>query len=138
MFQIGSSLETLALVDTESGSGCYMDIMEQYRHWAWDSRKIFEVLHDLGSKAPQDEDDVQPGPFISMRGVKRLEIISTEATRSSLIPFMTMLTELECIWLETLIEISWGALCRSWMGGMGQGSRRANDELQQGKPIVIA
>ena len=102
MFQIGSSLETLALVDTESSFGCYAEISGQYRHWAWDSREIFETLHDLGLNAPQDEGDIPPGPFISMRGVKRLEIISTEATRFSLIPFITMLTELECIWLENV------------------------------------
>jgi len=100
MFQIGNSLENLTLIDTESGLGFWEDNQTRRRGWAQDSQEIFEALHDLGSRAPPDEDDIPPGPFISMRGVKRLKIVWTKAARSSLIPFLTTLTELEDIWLE--------------------------------------
>jgi hypothetical protein len=100
MFQIGSSLENLTLTDTESGIGFWKEGTTGDLTWANDSQKIFEVLYDLGSNAPQDKSDIPPGPFISMRGVKSLEIFSTEVKGHSLIPFVMMLTELESILLE--------------------------------------
>jgi hypothetical protein len=100
MFQIGRSLENLTLLDTESGLGRCEDPETRKRNWAQDSQAIFEALCDLGSRAPQDEGDIPPGPFISMGGVKRLGIVWTEAGGSCLIPFLRMLTELEDVWLE--------------------------------------
>ena len=98
-FQIGSSLERLTLIHTES---CIRAQTKNRRPW-WhqDSDRIFTALYNLGLAAPQDEDDIPPGPFIAMRGMKNLRIIWTEVNaRSSLVPFLTMLTGLESIWLE--------------------------------------
>lgn len=100
MFQIGKSLEDLTLINTESGLGYWKDRQTQGRGWAQDSQEIFDALHGLGSQAPPDDNDIPPGPFISMRGVKRLKILWTKAARSSLIPFLRTLTGLEEIWLE--------------------------------------
>ena len=100
MFQIGNSLESLTLMDTESGFGSWRDSQTQNRGWFQESHEIFEDLCELGSAAPKDEDDIPSGPFISMGGVKRLKIAWTKATRSSVIPFFTMLTKLEDVWLE--------------------------------------
>ncbi|KAF9648049.1 hypothetical protein BDM02DRAFT_2427725 [Thelephora ganbajun] len=102
MFQIGSSLETLTLMDTESGFGYWEDPQTRDRGWSQESQGIFETLYELGSAAPGDKDDLPPGPFISMRGVKRLRIVWTKANRSSLVSFLMMLTELEDIWLEDI------------------------------------
>ena len=55
MFQIGSSLETLVLIDTESGLDFWGDRELGDSEWALESQRIFEALHDLGSRAPQDE-----------------------------------------------------------------------------------
>lgn len=101
MFQIGNSLETLTLKDTESGSShC-----REPQGWPQSSEVIFNTLHELGSRDLLDEDDdTIPGPFISMRGVKRLKIMWTKADRASLIPFLTTLTEVEDILLEDVDE----------------------------------
>ena len=104
MFQIGSSLETLVLIDTESGLSYLGDEELGDSEWALESQGIFEALYDLGSRAPQDESDIPSGPFISMREVKRLEIIWTGTKGSWLIPLMGMLTKLESICLEDVDE----------------------------------
>ena len=100
MFQIGSSLENLVLRDTESGLGHWEDQETGGRHWKHQSDEIFETLTSLGPAAPGGSDDTPPGPFISMRGVKRLEIGCTEAACFSLVPFLKTLTGLENLWLE--------------------------------------
>jgi hypothetical protein len=100
MFQIGGSLERLTLMDTESGLGNWAD----GRHWNGESQTIFEALYELGSAAPKNEEDMPSKPFISMRGVKRLEVAWTEATRFSLNPFLETLTAVEDIWLEDVDE----------------------------------
>lgn len=116
MFQIGNSLKNLTLIDTESGLSCWENNRTQMRGWTQDSQEIFEALHGLGSQAPPSDGDIQPGPFISMRGVKRLKILWAKAARSSLIPFLTTLTELEDICLEdvdrNLLEDVTSVLCR--------------------------
>lgn len=96
MFQIGSSLETLTLLDTESGS-------ENWRTWRHSSELIFEILHELSSGDFLD-DVMTPDPFISMRGVKKLKIKWTKAARSTLIPLLGTLTEVEDILLEDVNE----------------------------------
>ena len=93
VFQIGGSLERLTLMGTESGFGNWAD----GRHWSEESQIIFEALYELGSAAPRNKEDMPSEPFISMRGVKRLEITWTEATRVSLAPFPETLTEVEVI-----------------------------------------
>ena len=100
MFQIGNSLESLTLIDTESSPNCWKNSRTGVRHWVQDSEGIFEALYHLGSEVPRNEDDMPPSPFISMCGVKRLRIISTRAAQSSLIDLLKTLTELEEIWLE--------------------------------------
>lgn len=100
MFQIGNSLENLTLIDTESSLSCWENNRTQMRGWAQNSQGIFEAFHGLGSQAPPSDDDIPPGPFISMRRVKKLKILWTKATQSSLIPFLTTLTELKDICLE--------------------------------------
>ena len=129
MFQIGSSLETLALYDTESGYASWGDRAPQGRGWALDSQKIFEVLHDLGSNAPQDGDDIPPGPFISMRGVKWLKISWTGTTRSSLIPLMTLLTGVDYIWLQDVDKNVLGDVASILLGDNAGGVRRRYKEL---------
>ena len=54
IFLIGSSLETLALVDTESG------FCPECKRWKTEPQKISEVLRNPGSKVPQDEGDIPP------------------------------------------------------------------------------
>jgi len=100
MFQIGNTLENLTLIDTESGFGYWSDRQTRTRSWFQESQGIFEDLCELGSAAPRDEGDMPSIPFISMGGVKRLRIVWTKAARSSLLPFLTMLTGLEYIRLE--------------------------------------
>ena len=100
MFQIGRSMENFTLIDTESGLGYWKDRETQRRGWRQDSQGTFEALRSLGSGAPWDESDMPPGPFISTRGVKRLRIVWTKAARSSLVPLLTMLMEVEDIGLE--------------------------------------
>ena len=100
MFQIGNSLESLTLIDTESGFGYWRDKQTRSRCWFQDSQGILEDLRQLGSAAPRDAGDVPPTPFISVGGVKRLRVVWTKATHPSLIPFLTMFTGLEDLWLE--------------------------------------
>ena len=100
MFQIGSSLKSLTLVDTESGLGYWEEPRTGGRGWSQESQEIFEALSELGSTAPRHKNDMPPRPFISMRGVKELKIVWTKAACSSLIRFLSLLTELEDIWLE--------------------------------------
>ena len=100
MFQIGPSLESLTLLDTESGLSRWEDPQTGCWGWVQESQRIFETLSERGSAVPGDEEDLPPRPFISMRGVKRLRIAWTKAAPSSLAPFLTMLTGLEEIWLE--------------------------------------
>ena len=100
MFQIGNSLEKLTLVDTESGLGYWEDPRTQSRHWTQNSEEIFEGLYELVTAAPRAGNDMPPGPFIAMGGVKKLRIAWTKAAGSSLVPLLTTLTELEEIWLE--------------------------------------
>ena len=98
MFQIGNSLESLTLLDTESGLGCWGDPQTGGRRWVQDSGRIFEVLGELGSAAPGVRDDVPPGPFISMSRVKKLRIVWTKT--GWLAPLLETMEELEDIWLE--------------------------------------
>ena len=100
IFQIGSSLETLRLVDTESDLGYWKDPQTKYRGWADDSELIFEVLLGLGAVAPTDENDPPSKAFISLRGVKKLEIIATKSGQRRLRTFLGMLTSLEDVRLE--------------------------------------
>lgn len=104
MFQIGDSLETLVLLDTQSAFDYLPDPQTGVRDWKQESQEIFEVLCELGSAVPKDKDDTPSGPFISVRGVKELRIICTKASRSSLVPFLETLTELEGLWLEDIDE----------------------------------
>jgi hypothetical protein len=99
MFQIGDSLESLTLMDTESGFGD-SENWRGCRIWSQESQAIFEALYELGSAVPGGKDSVPSGPFISLRGVKRLKIVWTKTTRFSLTPFLMALTEVEDIWLE--------------------------------------
>ena len=95
IFQIGSPLETLTLLDTESGLGYWKDHEMETRGWYQGSEVIFGTLHELGWRDLPDEDDnMVPGSSISMRGEKRLRIMWTKAARPSLTPFLTTLTEL--------------------------------------------
>ena len=93
VFQIGGSLGRFTLMGTESGFDNWAD----GRHWSEESQIIFEALYELGSAAPRNKEDMPSEPFISMRGVKRLEITCTEATRFSLAPLLETLTEVEVI-----------------------------------------
>jgi hypothetical protein len=86
-------------MDTESGFGD-SENWRGGRIWSQESQAIFEALYELGSAVPGGKDSVPSGPFISLRGVKRLKIAWTKTTRFSLTPFMTALTEVEDIWLE--------------------------------------
>ena len=104
MFQIGSSLESLALLDVQSGLACFEDRQSGERGWDYSSEWIFEDLHRLGIAAPRDERDVPPIPFICMRGVKRLEIAWTKAGVAEVVKFLGILTELEDIKLEDVDE----------------------------------
>ena len=112
MFQVGDSLENLTLLDTESGFGCWMDPQTKGRSWAQESQGIFEALSELGSAAPWDSGDTPSGPFISMRGVKRLKIAWTKATHRPLDSFLMMLTGLEDIRLEDVDRDVLGAVAR--------------------------
>jgi len=103
-FQIGDSLETLVLLDTESGFGYHQDPQTGDRGWKQESQRIFEVLCELGSAVPRDKDDTPSGPFISVRRVKRLRISWTKTARSSLVPFLATFTELDEFWLEDVDE----------------------------------
>ena len=104
MFQIGDSLENLTLMDTESGFGYWADRQTGGRGWNQESQEVFETFCDLGSAVPGDMNDVPFGPFISMRGVKRLRIMWTKTASSSLIPFLATLVELEEVWVEDVNE----------------------------------
>lgn len=104
MFQIGDSLETLALLDTESGFDYQPDPQTGGRGWKQESQEIFEVLCELGSAVPRDKDDTPSGPFISVRRLKRLRIYWTKAARSSLVPFLATCTELEGFSSEDIDE----------------------------------
>ena len=112
MFQVGDSLENLTLLDTESGFGCWMDPQTKGRSWAQESQGIFEALSELGSAAPWDSGDRPSGPFISMRGVKRLKIAWTKAAHRPLGSFLMMLTGLEDIRLEDVDRDVLGAVAR--------------------------
>ena len=102
IFQIGSSLENLTLLDTESGIMHRGGRPERDRRWHHDSTPIFQALDRLASAAPEDENDIPPGPFISMRGVKNLWISWTKG--SELIPVLEMMEELEDVVLEDIDE----------------------------------
>jgi len=104
MFQIGDSLESLTLLDTESGFGYWVDRQTGGRGWREESGEIFETICDLGSAVPEDMDDAPFAPFISMRRVKRLRILWTKAASPSLIPFLAIFTGLEEVWLEDVDE----------------------------------
>lgn len=112
MFQIGSSLESLTLLDTESGLGDWRD--PRGRCWHQSSEEIFEVLNVLGKAAPKDEDELPPVPFISMCGVKRLEIIWTKTTPEALVRFLRMLTELKHVRLEDVDRSVLESVSRIW------------------------
>jgi hypothetical protein len=103
MFQIGRSLKSLTLGDAEYD---YVALTErQSGEYTEDSREIFEALHNLGSEAPQSVDDTpRRGPFISTHWVRSLRIFWVDATGSSLVPLITMLTSLEDIRLEDVSE----------------------------------
>lgn len=105
MFQIGSSLENLTLLDMESG-------LKRGREgertgdgdWAHSSDEVFRVLLRLANAPewdPEEEEDLPPDPFISMRRVKNLRIAWTKvADLEALIPFLEKLTEVEYLQLE--------------------------------------
>ena len=102
MFQIGRSLESLTLLDTESGFGCWGDPQDGSRGWIRDSGEIFEDLYELGPAASWDWDVLPPGPFISVSKVRKLRIAWTKA--SWLVPLLETMEELEEIWLEDVDE----------------------------------
>lgn len=120
IFQIGSSLENLTLLDTESGLLHNGGRPGRNRRWHHDSTPIFQALDRLGSAAPEDEDDIPPGPFISMRGVKNLWISWTKG--SELTPILEMMEELEDVVLEDIDEgvLSEVALVASGMARAGR------------------
>ena len=100
MFQIGSSLENLTLLDATSSLGNREGFLRSDHDWSQSSEHIFSTLHELGIAAPGDSNDLPPGPFISLRGVKRLMIGWTKTSPQALNPFLSMLTKLEDITLE--------------------------------------
>ena len=96
MFQVGNTLENLTLKDTESRPGSWTTC------WRWGSDEIFEALTELGSADSGDNDNLPPGPFISLRNVKKLAIVWAKADRPSLIPFLSCMTKLEDVLLDNV------------------------------------
>ena len=96
MFQIGSTLESLTLVDTKSG----LDDATGGRSWKQSSETIFEVLRELGEDAPWDGGKIPPWGFICMCRVKRLEIVWTQSKVARVARFLAILTGLEEVRLE--------------------------------------
>ena len=142
MFQIGSSLESLTLLDVRSGLACFQSRQSGERSWDRSSEWIFEGLHRLGIAAPRDERDVPPRPFICMRGVKRLKIVWTKARVAEVVEFLGILTGLEDIKLGDVDNGVLNAVTKACVNRAREGLLRRVDlgwmwERERGREIPI-
>ena len=98
MFQIGNSLEILNLVDFES-------VLEfrrvpQTRGWVQNSGSAFHVLSVVSGLAPADGEALPPHPFISTRGVNKLNISWMRAGIARVVSFLCNMRKLRVVELD--------------------------------------
>jgi len=110
MFQIPESLETLSLIDVESGLGIYHERVTGLSTHHEKSSAIFNYLADLGSRHPRKDDprdrDYQK-PWISLLGLKSLSVSWVDSNPDSVSAF---LKEAEMIEEIHLTDVSLGVL----------------------------